>query len=425
MGNQKRIRQEKLDNTANLFPVIATEQMTNVYRLAITLKESVQPELLQEALHAILPKFQYMNLRIRTGIFWYYFETNINDAPKVMEETDFPCRKFDLHKNKYYLFSVTYYKCRINLEVFHVLADGMGGINFLRELVYEYLRRAHPEDQAIANDTISEKTSFNREDSYLKNFRATSPNGYKSKPAVHVTGSRFPKGMLGVIHGYLSVQELKDKSRALGVSINEYLAGIYAYSIYKEQLHGMPSKDPIVVCVPVNLRPYFDSITTRNFFVMVSVDFLPTKEDYTPEEVIQVVAEGLRVQMNKENLETLFSYNVSNQKNLILRAVPLVLKKIAIRAVYRTNAKATTTTLTNVGNLQIDPRYQSYISHFQAILSISTGQNIKAAVCSYQDIFCLTFSTDLNDLSVPARCFRTLRSMGLSVKVESNGAWDE
>ena len=29
---------------------------------------------------------------------------------------------------------MTYYKNRINLEVFHVLTDGMGGINFLREL---------------------------------------------------------------------------------------------------------------------------------------------------------------------------------------------------------------------------------------------------------------------------------------------------
>ena len=425
MGKKAKIKQEKLDNTANLFPVIATEQMTNVYRLAITLNEPVKPELLQQALNEILPKFQYMNLRIRTGIFWYYFETNINGAPKVTEEADFPCRKFNLHKNNYYLFSVTYYKCRINLEVFHVLADGMGGINFLRELVYEYLRLAHPENLEIANDTISEDTSFNREDSYLKNFRTTSPSGYKSKPAVHVTGHHFPKGMLGVIHGYLSVQELKEKSRAVGVSINEYLAGIYAYSIYKEQLNSMPSKKPIVVCVPVNLRPYFHSITTRNFFVMVSVDFFPVKEDHTPEEVIQIVAEGLRKQMNKDNLETLFSYNVSNQKNMVLRAVPLLLKKIAIKAVYHTNAKATTTTLTNVGNLQIDPKYQQYISHFQAILSISTGQNIKAAVCSYQDIFCLTFATDLNDLSVPSRCFRTLRALGLTVQVETNGAWKE
>ena len=38
------------------------------------------------------------------------------------------------------MFRVSYYKNRINLEVFHVLTDGMGGINFLRELTYQYLR---------------------------------------------------------------------------------------------------------------------------------------------------------------------------------------------------------------------------------------------------------------------------------------------
>lgn len=41
------------------------------------------------------------------------------------------------------MFRVTYYKNRINLEVFHVLTDGMGGINFY-ELTYQYLRLAHP-----------------------------------------------------------------------------------------------------------------------------------------------------------------------------------------------------------------------------------------------------------------------------------------
>lgn len=38
------------------------------------------------------------------------------------------------------MFRVTYYKYRINLEVFHVLTDGMGGINFLKELTYQYLQ---------------------------------------------------------------------------------------------------------------------------------------------------------------------------------------------------------------------------------------------------------------------------------------------
>ena len=37
------IRWDRLDNTAHLFPVIAGEQMTNVYRISVTLTELVQP----------------------------------------------------------------------------------------------------------------------------------------------------------------------------------------------------------------------------------------------------------------------------------------------------------------------------------------------------------------------------------------------
>mgnify|MGYP007007140302 CR=1 FL=1 len=56
-------------------------------------------------------------------------------------------------KIRNYLFRVTYYKSRINLEVFHVLTDGMGGINFLRELTYQYLRLVHPETGGKKKET--------------------------------------------------------------------------------------------------------------------------------------------------------------------------------------------------------------------------------------------------------------------------------
>ena len=37
----------KLDNTAILFPAIASREMSNVYRIAVTLKEDIDGELLQ------------------------------------------------------------------------------------------------------------------------------------------------------------------------------------------------------------------------------------------------------------------------------------------------------------------------------------------------------------------------------------------
>lgn len=54
-STMREIRWDKLDNTAHLFPVIAGESMSNVYRISVTLTELIQPELLQQALDIVLP----------------------------------------------------------------------------------------------------------------------------------------------------------------------------------------------------------------------------------------------------------------------------------------------------------------------------------------------------------------------------------
>ena len=83
---QRDLRWEKLDNTAHLFPVIAGERMSNVYRISVTLSEKIVPELLQKALDIVLPKFDGFNMRLRRGIFWHYFEENGKPVPEVTEE---------------------------------------------------------------------------------------------------------------------------------------------------------------------------------------------------------------------------------------------------------------------------------------------------------------------------------------------------
>lgn len=422
---KRELEWEKLDNTANLFPVIASESMSNVYRLSVVLTEEVIPEKLEKALQHILPWFDYMNVRMRTGVFWYYFETNENGAPVVCEEDDFPCRYIAPRKNNNFLFRVTYYKCRINLEIFHVLADGMGGINFLRELTYEYLRLVVPALQEKKDEFLSEDTSLNQEDAYLKYYRKKEKKGYRSVKAVHMTGEKFLYRGLGVMHGYLSVSQLKEKCRELHVSINDYLTAVFAYSIYQVTLHGMKSKEPVVVCVPVNLRSYFPSMTARNFFVMISAAYLP-KEDNEPfEETLKQVTDSLKKQKDKDSLEKLFAYNVSNQKNYILRAVPLFLKRFAMRYVYQNSAKATTTTLTNISRVEVKDEYRPYIKRFQAMLSVSAGQNLKAAICSYGDELTITFTSVLKNPSVQQAFFKKLSEDGIPVKIETNGLWGE
>lgn len=417
----KEIRWDRLDNTAHLFPVIAGESMSNVYRICVTLTELVQPELLQEALDIVLPKFDGFNLRLRQGVFWYYFEENGKPAPRVREENTFPCRFIRQNKNRSYMFRVTYYKYRINLEVFHVLTDGMGGINFLKELTYQYLRLLHPELKEKVGDSLSSDTSLNREDSFLKNYKKSSGKGYQTKKAYLIKGEKLRPGEFGVMHGYMPIQELKDVCHGYGVSINEYLVAVYVWSVYTECLHGMPSEKPIRIAVPVNLRPYFNSITTKNFFAMVSAEFHPTREVYTFKEVMEIVQNSLRGQINRENLERLFSYNVSNEKILAARAVPLFFKNIAMKYIYTTSALANTATVTNIGNITVAEEYQPYVEMFHAFLAMSKGQLLKGTICSYRNTLVFSFSYDLVDASVQRGFFRKVAADGVHVEIESNG----
>lgn len=74
------------------------------------------------------------------------------------------------------------------------------------------------------------------------------------------------------------------------------------------------------------MRPFYGSITTKNFFGMTAAVLRADKENYTVEEVIARIDESLKEQITKENMDSLISYNVSNQKNLMLRMVPLFVK---------------------------------------------------------------------------------------------------
>lgn len=421
----RQVRWDKLDNTAHLFPSIAGESMTNVYRISTTLKEDVQPEVLQQALDMILPKFDGFNLRMRTGVFWYYFEENGKKAPKVAEESMFPCRYIRQNKNHNYLFRVTYYKNRINLEVFHVLTDGMGGINFLRELTYQYLRLVHPELAQIEGNKLSKDTSLSREDSFVRNYRSSKKSGFNKEKAYLIKEDRLAAGEFGVIHGRMPVSQLKKVAHEYGASLNEYFVSVFVWSVYQELLHAMPQKRPIRVAVPVNLRPYFDSDTTKNFFVMVSAEFRPTKEAYTFEDVISCIKESLHKQINKEHLEDLFSYSVSNQRNRLMRPIPLFLKNIAMRIVYEKSAVANTTTITNIGNIKIKENYQPYIDGFSAFIAMSKGQYLKGTICSYQDTLVFTFSSVFSEPLVQKAFFRKIAADGVDVEVETNGVYYE
>ncbi len=417
-------RWRRLDNTAKIFPVIASENLSNVFRISAVLKEEVDPGTLQRALEEILPQFEGFSVRLRRGFFWYYFEDN-KRMPVIERETTYPCKFIDPHSNQLYLFRVTYFDRRINLEVFHAVTDGLGAVNFLKALVYRYLdikrnsRTGHRTSQKISSNV-----SMNVEDSYVRHYKKTEKRKYSTRKAYHLAGEALPLDEENVLHGYVDLKMLKTVAKSYGVSITRFLTAALIWAIYQEYLDGKPCEESIGISIPINLRTFFGSETTANFFAVTLIDFLSTSEEHSFTEVLEAVSSQMDSKITKEKMEQIISYNVSNEKKWYLRAAPLFVKWCALNLVFRNNEKAYTMTLSNIGPIDIEEDYRKEIERFTIMIGVSKRQPMKCAVCSYGEEVIVTFTSVFQDTRLQDRFFGFLREMKIPVSLESNGVPD-
>ena len=133
----------KLDNAALAFPAVTNKNDTRVFRFYCMLKEMVDGEVLQKALDRTMDKYPLFQTVLRKGLFWFYLERR-DIRPEAKKEERPPCSRLYIPDKKTLLFEVTYHENRINFEVFHALTDGSGAMNFLQELVKNYLQLSHP-----------------------------------------------------------------------------------------------------------------------------------------------------------------------------------------------------------------------------------------------------------------------------------------
>lgn len=418
---QKRAGWRRLDNTAKIFPVIANENLSNVFRMSATLKDKVEPELLQQALEDILPHIEGFRVKLRRGIFWYYFEEN-RKIPLVQRESTYPCRYIDPHGNRKFLFRVTYFEKRINLEVFHALTDGLGAVNFLKELTYRYLQLKKGEDCSWEKTEAQtpKQPEFKVDDSYLENYREIKHRHYSSQPAYRLTGNYLPLGTGQVLHGYVNVGELKAVCKKYDVSITKYLATCLIWSIWQEYLEGKPNSQAIVLNLPINLRAFFESETMANFFAVTMIGYLFKNPDIDFDMLLTKISRQMDKKIDKERLEESISYNVSNEKKWYLRVTPLVIKWMALNIVFRLKDRAHTITLSNVGPVKVDPDYQEEIEKFHLMIGVSRRQPMKCAVCAYREDVVITFTSVFADSRLQRRFFKKLKADGIGVRLEGN-----
>lgn len=406
----------KLDNAALAFPLVTGKNDTRVFRFYCELKENVRPEVLQEALDQTMEKFPLFRAVLRKGLFWFYLEQRDIRA-EVKEERKPPCSRLYIPDKKSLLFEVTYYQNRINFEVYHALTDGTGAMNFLLELVQNYLILAKPEaglSRAVSEETIT--AGDQEEDSFSQYYTSDTPKNKKKKPsAVRLKGEKLAHDEMEIQEVAVPVKEILAKARSYGASVTAFLSAVLICAIH-EEIPRSRQKKPVALMVPVNLRNYFPSQSMGNFFGWIEVGYT-FSENSTFKDVVDEVKKQFETELVKEKIAEHMSGYVRLEKNPVIRAVPLEVKRYFLILGAELGSRSITSVYSNIGVIRLPEEYRDYIARFGFFASTDS---LQLCSCSYGDELLLGLTSKIPGGSIQRNFLKILKREGIVFQEEQN-----
>lgn len=415
----------RLDNAAKIFPAARRRNWSNVYRVAATLTEPVDPEILTSALKITAARFPSFTMCLRRAMFWYYLEP-IDSVPEVRQEGPYPCVGMSKKEASQCAFRVFYYKNRIAVEFFHIITDGTGAITFLKTLTAEYIQQKyHVRIPACAGilDRRDEPKDEEIEDSFPKNEGPVSASRYEPV-AYHLSGTKEKDGYLHITTGIIDIPALKALSKKYNVTITAYLASVMIYSILKIQAEKVPSlkkRKPVKVNIPINLRRFFPSKTLRNFTLCAIIGVDARMGDYTLPEIIEAVKHQMGLKLTEKELRAQITVNVKHERSVALKIVPLPIKNIVMKAVYNNVAERTSSTnISNLGIQTLPPEMRKYVTYLEFVLGILADTVYNCSAVSLGDKLRFIFTSNIKEHELERLFFTELVKSGIHVKIENN-----
>ena len=415
MAKTKTKKWFRLDNASKIFPPNSKGRDTNVFRFSCELNEPVISDILQYALDKTLEQFPFYRSILKRGVFWMYFEQSTYKALVHKENTPICSRLFDPNV-KSLLFDVSYYNNRINLEVFHALSDGTGAMHFLKQLVWEYLRKINKYDKNTTEHLVYDASYIQKsEDSFIRHYRSDVHKRKKRKRMIAFRDKHtyMPRSQLQIIEAHTSVKECLKIAKEKQASLTEYLSTILLLS-YNQSMSWKDRKRPVVLAVPVNLRNFFKSETARNFFALIYIQYHFQSEDESFADVLHSVKKQFLEKVTQEHLSEKVHDLVKLERNPFIRGIPLFIKNPVLRIGNNWVQRESTTTLSNLGKIELPDFCNEHIRCF--IVSCAT-ERTQLSICSYNDILTLSFSTSFSDIEIQKFFFRHLSKDGLRVKI--------
>ncbi|MGB4293091.1 MAG: hypothetical protein WBJ37_09440 [Bacteroidales bacterium] len=416
-----------LDNAAKLFPAIISKDLTSVFRISVLLKEPVKYSVLNEAVEVITRRFPYFSVSLGSGMFWHFLEFN-QLPPRIHYDEGTPCTAFAINRKNEPLYRILVCGRKISVEFFHVLTDGAGALEYLKSLLLTYFKFSGinvPDTQGI----LLPETPIDREeveDAYNRYFTKLPPP-QKLRKSWHLPFRVNRNIQLRKIQAEVSTGDMLNMARKYNVSLTEYFTSVYLYSlqkIYNSVRHykAFSKRNVLRIEVPVNLRKRFPSKTMRNFslFVMPEIDL--SLGHYSFQEIVETVHHQMQLSTKDKQILRFLSSNVRYEKILLVRILPLFIKKIVMSMIYRGIAsKRLTGLVTNLGQVVLPEKMAERVEHFEMLPTPPNRKlKVSCSLVSFRDRLIISFFNITGSNELERLILKHLSVDGIHVKLLNN-----
>lgn len=413
----------RLDSNAKVFPAVTSEINSAVFRGSVILTEAVNPDILQQAVDIVIKRFPVFAVKLGSGIFWNYLYENKRQL-EVQQEQQYPCKVMDPRENNGFMLRVLYFNHRIGVEIFHGLSDGLGALEFLKTLVYQYLllsgKDVKDEGLILLPETIPDP--LEAEDSYQKYYHKLDIGKIEIEKPHTIKGTLFEPYGHHTTQVMVSASALIERTKAMGTSLTVLVTALLIKAIYLEESKHQEITHPIIIGIPVNLRRMFPSKTLRNFYAGTRI-IADMTSNMNLEDIIKLVEGQLKGNLTKEHLQIMLNLASSIRFEQIpgLKFVPLFFKNRFIQHLYKRFGDATTINLSNLGRITLPTSMEPYIEKMEIISYPKETTPINCAMGSAYDQLNISFVRNIVEADIIERfCELLAGCTGLDLEIYSN-----
>jgi len=425
---ERKLRWVRLDNAAKIYPAARRRNWSNLFRQSVTLSEPVDREVLQSALDVTVLRFPTIAARLRNGLFWYYLQ-QVEKAPKLSPEYSYPLVHMTRREMGECALRVIAYENRIAVEFFHSLTDGTGGLIFLKSLTAEYLEQKYgisvPAEQGVL-DRREPPRPEEMEDSFPR-YAGKVRASRKDTNAWRMGGRPQLGGFLHQTCFQLPVSRVRGLAKEYGVSVTVLLSAVMMQALIRLQQEQEPSlhkRKGIKLLIPVNLRNLFPSQTLRNFAMYTIPEVDPRLGEYSIRELCDVIRHKMGMEVTAKHMSTVIATNVGDEQNPLVRAVPLPVKNLVMRAIFDTVGECKSClSFSNLGQVQLPEVMVPYVRRMDFLMGTQAQAPYNCGMLSYGDTVYVNFTRNICDAKLERHFYRVLQELGIPVSVQSNQEW--